>query len=190
MTWAPGFTDIGAHEFGGSSNDTTPPAIVSVTPGAVASGGTIYGDTLTEIAITFSEPLNLIDALATGSYELVEAGLNEAFGDLDDVVVPVSVAWLPGLNRVLLDLGDPLAGGNYRFTIFGNGGMHDLSGLSLDGDDDTFAGGNYERFFTVQPIVPPTFSGDTSGSGTEDGVPVTGTLAATDVFNTPVDDFS
>ncbi|MCB1232453.1 MAG: tandem-95 repeat protein [Verrucomicrobiae bacterium] len=190
FTWGPGYTDIGAHEFGGSSNDTTPPSIVSVTPGPVASGGIVYGDTLTEIAINFSEALLTIDAIAPGSYELVEAGLNETFGDLDDVFVTLTATWLPGLNRVLLDLGGPLAGGNYRFTLFGDDGMHDLSGLSLDGDGDTFAGGNYVRFFSVQPIVPPTFSGDVSGAGSEDGGPVTGTLSATDVFNTPVADFS
>ncbi|MCB1087051.1 MAG: tandem-95 repeat protein, partial [Verrucomicrobiae bacterium] len=190
LTWAPGFTDIGAHEFGGSSNDTTPPAIISVTPGPVASGGIVYGETLTEIVITFSESLNTVDALAPGSYELVEAGLNETFGDSDDVFIPVSATWVPGLNQVLLDLGGPLTGGSYRFTIFGDGGMHDLSGLSLDGDGDTFAGGNFERFFSVQPIVPPTFSGDTSGTGSEDGAPVTGTLSSIDVFNAPVSNFS
>src|SRR5262249_49455509 len=39
FTLAPGAIDIGAHEFGGSSDETTPPVVTAVTPEVVAQSG-------------------------------------------------------------------------------------------------------------------------------------------------------
>ena len=64
----PGFYDLGAFEFGGSSSDVTPPAVGETTPAGIASEAIIVP--FDQIVIEFSETMNRIDLAAPGSYEL------------------------------------------------------------------------------------------------------------------------
>ncbi|MEZ5299655.1 MAG: LamG-like jellyroll fold domain-containing protein [Verrucomicrobiales bacterium] len=149
-----GFYDRGAFEFGGSSNDTTAPQILSVTPEAAGAGGVIAGEPVTEIVITVSEPLITIDGNAASNYELREAGGNELFGDGDDVIIDLDPLYLPGGDTITLQLpGGALDPGNYRLTISGADGIRDLSGLALDGDGNSVPGGAFVSEFSIEAGV-------------------------------------
>src|SRR5207245_658122 len=59
----PGFVDIGAYEFRGSSLDVTPPTVRGTSPAAVDAGGATTSRAA-QIDLTFSEEVNPIDANA------------------------------------------------------------------------------------------------------------------------------
>ncbi len=63
------YVDIGAYEFLGNSNDTTPATVVGTTPAQIGSDGSLAGLT-GSIVVTFSKELNPIDANAPAEYEL------------------------------------------------------------------------------------------------------------------------
>ncbi|MEX2171197.1 MAG: right-handed parallel beta-helix repeat-containing protein [Pirellulales bacterium] len=162
------FVDWGAHEFQGSSLDATPPAIISTTPTAVH--GAMNVAPFDQITLNFSEPLNSIDAVAAANYKLLSAGPNGNFGDLDDVLVTIAPAYAIGGTTVIIDLPSGLlAPGQYRLTVLGGlaGGLHDLSGLLLDGDANGTAGGDYLRNFTVNSPAA-TLPGDYDRNGIVD----------------------
>ena len=190
FVWGAGVTDIGAHEFGGSSDDVTAPTITAVTPGQISAGSVIYSEDLAQIVVSFSEALNPVDANATANYQLVEAGTNQIFGDLDDVTIELTPSYIPGSNQVIVTLVNPLTIGSYQFIISGSTSIHDLSGLRLDGNADGTGGDDYVTIFEIAAAAPPAVTGDTSGSGVEDGAPVTGTLSSTDVYGATVDGFT
>jgi hypothetical protein len=154
--FVPSFADIGAYEFQGSSLDTTPPTVVSTTPGAIASGG-IVPSSINQIAVVFSEPLNVIDANASANYELRSAGPDDVFGNGDDVVYTLAPNYLLGGTTLTLNVASgALPDGRYRLTIFSNSSssVHDQSGNALDGDQNGTAGGNYVRTFSVDTTGP------------------------------------
>jgi Ca2+-binding RTX toxin-like protein len=152
---APGFRDIGAYEFRGSSTDTAAPTIPSSTPSQVFIGGGGDAPTVNHIDLNFSEPLNPIDATAASNYELRWAGPNNIPGDGDDQVVPLTPQYTLDSNKVTLTFPGYLAPGVYRITVFGSGGvaLRDLSGNALDGDVNGTPGGDFVRTFRV--IAPP-----------------------------------
>src|SRR5262245_42620718 len=82
---APGVADIGAYEFLGNSQDTTPPTVTAVSPNGIAANGTVAAY-VGPVALTFSEPINPIDAAAPANYELRSPGPDGTFGDADDVI--------------------------------------------------------------------------------------------------------
>ncbi|MGA2256316.1 MAG: right-handed parallel beta-helix repeat-containing protein, partial [Thermoguttaceae bacterium] len=69
-TLQPGFVDIGAYEFLGSSLNTTPPAITATTPSVVGGSGTTTAP-FDQFQLTLSEPLNPIDANAPAAFQLL-----------------------------------------------------------------------------------------------------------------------
>src|SRR5205823_7776180 len=79
----PGFVDMGAYEFRGTSLDTTPPTITSTIPAAIQSNGTT--PKIAQIGIGFSEQLNSIDAAAASGFELRGAGADNLFDTADDI---------------------------------------------------------------------------------------------------------
>lgn len=136
------YVELGAYEFQGSSSDTTPPTVIS----SVVHLHGPAGSRFSEIHVTFSEPLDPIDANAAANYELREAGGNLLFGDADDTVYSLTPHYAAGSTEVTLDVavaGGVLPHGLYRFTISGNTSIHDQSGLRLDGDNDGQAGGDH-----------------------------------------------
>ncbi len=179
-TLEPGIVDLGAYEFQGSSLNLTPPSITSVTPAFVETGGT--GFSFTQLQLTFSEPVNAIDADSTAVYQLVQAG-SSGFGSPNDVIYPLTPQYNSTSNKVTLTVtglnGGSLPAGDYQLTVFSTATdtIHDLSGNALDGDENGTAGGNFVRTFTLtgaQPIVTGVSpaSGPVSG-GTS--VTITGT---------------
>lgn len=151
----PGFVDQGAYEFLGSSNDVVPPSITATSPPAIFSSGSI--SPLSQIGVTFSESINPIDAAASGNYQLLGAGADGQFGTADDQTYPMAASYTPGSTAVTLKIpAGPLPPGVYRLSVFGNGsGIHDVSGLLLDGLGNGIAGSNFVRTFTVtaSPLV-------------------------------------
>ena len=163
----PGIVDLGAYEFRGSSLDTTPPTVTSVSPAVIASGS--VGFSFTQLRVTFSKPVNPIDAGSSAVYELRKAGSN-GFGSTDDVIYSLTPTYNAATNTVTLTvngLGNgALPAGNYRFTIFSVGAdtIHDLSGNALDGDGDGSAGGSFVQTFTLTG-APPTVIGISPAAG-------------------------
>jgi hypothetical protein len=138
--FVPGIVDIGAYEFQGSSLDAVPPTVVKA--GAIVAG--TPDAPANQIQITFSEPLNVVDANASANYDLREAGPNGIFNDGDDAVITLTPHYTSGAKTVLLDtnLTTPaLPPGRYQLTVRGDS-LHDSSGLKLDGDANGSEGGN------------------------------------------------
>ena len=143
----PGFADIGAYEFLGNSLATTSPTITAISPSAIAAGGTVTSG-FNQIELTFSEPLNTIDANAPAAYELVGQGQTGA--GTGTTVYKLVPQYTPGSSTVTLSVVVPgdgnLPSGSYELTVFGSA-LHDLSGLELAGSGT--AGSNYVRAFSL-----------------------------------------
>ncbi len=164
-----GFADLGAYEFGGDSNDTTPPQVITTTPAFIEASGT-SGVATTQILISFSEALDPIDANAPANYEL-RRSVNGIFGDGDDIIYNLIPAYVFNLstNASVTTLnpgigGAPLPGDTYRLTVHGNASssVHDIAGNRLDGNRDGVVSGSlpdeYIRTFVILPpgiIVTP-----------------------------------
>ena len=168
--FVPGFVDVGAYEFRGSSGDTTPPTVTATVPAAVGAGGAVLAalNQPRQITLTFSEAINSIDARAAGNFVITGAGRDGVFGTADDLLLTAVPRYVAGARDVSLDLaqGFPEAG-IYRLTVFGSvsTSVHDLSGLRLDGNGDGAPGGDYVRTFTVAAeTVAPTVTAVWVGS--------------------------
>ncbi len=132
-------TDIGAHEFAGSSNDATVPTVTSTVPSAIASGG-FHGVPFDRITVKFSEIVDNIDARSGLNYALVrDSDANGTFNGTDEVF-PLTPQHTPGSDTVTLvaDAGI-LPVGVYRLTIAGST-IHDTAGNLL---------AQYQKTFTV-----------------------------------------
>jgi hypothetical protein len=138
--------DVGAYEFLGAANDTTPPRVVGTSPAALHAGGNL---SLGTIRVTFSEGLNPVDATVVPNYDLRAPGADGIYDNGDDLVVPLRVVGYDAPSRtvtlaVAVDA-TTLAAGAYRFTVYGNDhgrGVRDTSDNWLDGDDNGTPGGN------------------------------------------------
>ena len=168
----PGFVDMGAYEFQGSSTDKTSPIITATTPSGVGAGGTI--GPISQVGLTFSKPLNVIDAAAPQDYQLIGAGPDGLFGTADDVVYALMPQYAGG-SATLVNLnitGGLLPAGLYRLTAFSTAtaSIHDLSGNPLAGDGVN-AGTNYVTTFPVSLPTPhllsTAFGNGTTLSGTQ-----------------------
>jgi len=163
---APGFRDLGAYEFRGSSLDTVPPTINATSPSAIQSDGTASG--VSRIQLTFTKPLNDIDASASGNYQLIGAGPDGEVGTPDDVYYTLAPSYVGNSATVTLAItgassssgaalawNGQLPDGMYQLTVYSSAsgsGIHDLSGLKLDGNGDGVPGGNYVRSFSVHNV--------------------------------------
>lgn len=154
-TLVPGFADLGAFEFQGDSNDTSPPTVIGSTPAGIHTGSVVVAETGT-LVLQLSEPLNAIDANASAAYSLLSAGADGVFGNLDDRLIDLLPSYQQGSTEIRLNPPTSLSEGNYRLTLFGQQTLHDQSGLRLDGDGDGNEGGNYVREFSVAEDFPPT----------------------------------
>ena len=163
-----GITDIGAYEFRGSSLDTQSPTLVGSSPAAIHASG-VTAQSLDSLQLNFSEEVNPIDARSPAAYELRSAGVNNTFGDSDDVVYPLRPQYTPGQNSVQLVIGALDGGpgtsnlpiGRYQVTVLGSSGtsIYDLAGNQFDGNADSNAGGNYTRVFRVIDNAAPQLFG-------------------------------
>jgi hypothetical protein len=162
----PGFVDLGAYEFPGSSLDAAPPVVNGSLPaGVFASSNDVAG--MNRITLMFVEPLNYISARSPALFALLEAGPDGAFDTGDEVNVPLAgVSYAAGALGVELSFAAPLPEGRYRLTLLGGGGnaVFDLAGNALDGDGNGAAGGTFVREFTVNnpPAVLATIVNDGS----------------------------
>ncbi len=144
----PGYADIGAYEYQGNSANTTPPAIVYASPAVIGNNGSA-AQTVSQITLTFNEPLNPIDANAPANYDLRSPGPDGIFGTANDVIYALTPQYTPGSTVVVLTIDDgTLPDGVYQLTVYGSGsrGIHDLSGNLMNG--------NWVRAFTLVPLLP------------------------------------
>ena len=135
-TLQPGIVDLGAYGFRGSSLDTTPPTVTGTSPAAIAADGSTFS--FTQFQVSFSKPVNPIDADSTAAYELREAGSN-GFGSINDVIYSLTPSYNSANNTVTFTVNGLTTGtlppGSYRLTVFSNATdtIHDLSGNALAG---------------------------------------------------------
>jgi rhamnogalacturonan endolyase len=141
-----------------AGSNHVPPTVIGTTPSLIDSNGTA-GARVTQIVVNFSEQLNATDAKASGNYELRRA-VNGVFGDGNDVVYTLTPNYFynsqTGASTTTFDLGVVLPADTYRLTIRasgGAGGLRDINGNYLDGDENDLAGGDYIRTFTILPVT-------------------------------------
>ncbi len=158
------FTDIGAYEFTGSSDDREPPTLIGTNPVGLLAEGSTAGP-VTRIELIFNEGVNPIDAIAAGNFTLKGAGDNGMFGDADDTnwelllehvndSGTVTVVPSPLPRPPFVSAPTPLPVGKYRLRISGTTTLHDLAGLPLDGDGDGAAGGDFVKTFNITNDAP------------------------------------
>ena len=157
-----GFRDIGAYEFRGNSNDFTPPTISATSPSVISNQG-LTAEPISQIQLSLSEQVNLIDTGAS-VYELRSAGVNNTFDNGDDVIYSLTRQYNPQSATITLGIqnaGQPLPAGRYRLTVISNANtsIHDLSGNLLDGDGNGTPGGNFVRTFRFVNNSAPVLSG-------------------------------
>ncbi|MFM8289704.1 MAG: beta strand repeat-containing protein, partial [Planctomycetaceae bacterium] len=172
------YVDMGCYEFGGNSNDVTPPQVVTTIPAFIENSGT-SGSLVTQVQLNFSEEVNTIDANAPANYELRRA-VNGIFGDSDDVILNLSPSYsfnpASGLSQTTLGLGlngAALPAGTYRLIVRGNvaSSIHDAAGNRLDGNRDGTVPSNlpdeYIRQFVILPadILVERIDGSTTEAG-------------------------
>ena len=143
------YFDIGAVEFRGASDDTTPPTIASIV-GLPDEGG-ITGVTTRAFSVEFSEALDQVSANSAANYELRRAGSDGLFDTPDDEVLDIALAYSFPETSLAVVLDEALEDGLYRFTV---SGALDTAANVLDGDDDGAAGGTFERTFRIGNSAP------------------------------------
>ncbi len=173
-----GFRDIGAIEFRGASNDIAPPAIVGTGPAGIFAGSTAAP--FNQFTLITSEPINRIDAQASANYRLLGAGPDSVFGTLDDITYTLTPSYVDGSNTITLTVAaGQLPGGLYQLTVFSNDitstGLHDLSGLLLDGDGNGSQGGAFVRNFAIvaDGISPTVTAGAFSQFSSDQQISIT-----------------
>ena len=114
-----------------------------------------------QVMVTFDREVNAATVTSTGFF--VTASTDGAFGNGDDVVVPVAPVVAANMLSATIDLsGQMLADDIYQVTLLGNGGnaIMDLDNNALDGENfgvlpsgNTTAGGDWISTYTV--ATPP-----------------------------------
>ncbi|HEV8606351.1 MAG TPA: right-handed parallel beta-helix repeat-containing protein [Tepidisphaeraceae bacterium] len=173
------FYDMGSYEFQGSSADITPPTIIGLAPVGIVDG-VLSNAHVSSLIISFSEPLDAVSAVSASLYSVIEAGPNGAFGNPDDVTIPISnITYTPGSTDVRVFFNSQLPDGIYRLTISGAIGnaVVDQAGNAIDGDSNGTTGGNFVRSFQLD-VTPPTVV-----SVTPSGAVAAGPTQFTVVFN-------
>jgi parallel beta-helix repeat protein len=151
----PGFVDIGALEFQGTSGDLTPPTVANIQPSQIGLAGTV-SDPTNSISISFSEAMDLISARSQRVYQLIGDGLDQQFDTADDVAIAIgTVGYVAGSLDLTLNLARTLPTDRYRLTLYSQSGraLVDQAGNPLDGDENGTAGGDYVRIFQVANAV-------------------------------------
>ncbi len=111
-------------------------------PTAVDTNG-VTATTISEIGLALDEQLFGLSTLATSQYELRSSGVNNQFGDGDDVLFAITPEYSPLSDTLNLSVvTGALPAGLFRLTVSGTS-LIDLSGNRLDGDANGTAGGNY-----------------------------------------------
>lgn len=109
-----------------------------------------------QLLVTFNEAMDSALAADPASYRVVAAGADrDVPTDLcstlegDDVALDLAgVAYDDGSLTATLDLGATLADGPYRLLVCDT--LTDAAGNALDGDENAFAGADFERYFRIE----------------------------------------
>jgi hypothetical protein len=144
---------------GAVPDDTVPPAVVDVTPRIVQYAHATNDAAIDRLTVEFSERLDATAAGDSGNYELTETGDDGTAFDLTPTYTPGATDG--DTSHVDLFLDGRLPPGEYRLRILATA-LVDEAGLSLDGDDDGTAGGDYVREFVVELTGPTVAITDVS----------------------------
>ena len=142
-----GIVEIGAYEFLGSSLDTNPPVVTATAPVEIDAETTV-DVSIVAFSVHFNEAIDSIDAVSPANFILVHDSDTSGGFDPTDTFYDLTPLYAVGTTQVALFADALLPDGLYRLTIQG-AGVHDLAGNELDGDNDTVAGGDYVRIFTI-----------------------------------------
>lgn len=178
----PSYVDAGAFEFQGSSLDTTPPQVTATTP-ALVNAGAVSNVLTSQIALSFSKPLEPTDAGAAAAYRLIQdTNHNGLFGDNGDITIALLPQYIAATRSVILvAAAGVLPNGTYQLTVLG-GSLHDTSGLALDGAGNATPGSNYVRTFQIDTVAPTV--------AIDPVVPAPGVSQVTITFSEPISQFS
>jgi len=134
------------------NHDIAPPIVMATSPAEVYAGGIVAPvPAVLRIDVTFSEPVDAINARAAANYELRDDGGDGFFGDAGDTIYDLVPYYTPGETTVSLAIAGELPAGAYRLTVSGTGTapIRDLAVNALDGNGDGQAGGDYVADFFV-----------------------------------------
>lgn len=128
---------------------TLPAPQPTTVDGLPAEGAALIGD-LTNFKMRFDQIMDPATVNALGSFALVYAGADGAFGTFDDA--SVAMAWdeyLVGGNEVSFTVTGALSSaGTYRFSAW-SPALTNPFGTTLDGDSDGLPGGAFHRTFSA-----------------------------------------
>lgn len=142
------FYDMGAYEFQGDSNDSTPPQVTGITH--LPADGSTTDLAFSSVQVSFSESLDGISARSPANYELLFAGADGFLDTPDDIEIGLTPAYsFPETDLTLQFDGGVLADGLYRLRLSGTLAIYDTAGNPLDGDANGTPGGDYLRTFTI-----------------------------------------
>jgi len=173
------------YVFAFETPDTIPPQVMEVRADGVAilDGGTIFCPPTT-IEIDFDEEIDPA-TVTTDTVSLVASGGDGTFGDGNEVEVvldPGDVTPDAAGTTATVDLaGLTLADETYRFAAAGSAPprVADIAGNALDGDGDTFAGGDFTTTFTIDAPLPEVDTVDPAPGSTAYTVPTEVTVTFT-----------
>src|SRR5207237_1136138 len=83
--------------------------------------------TLDRLGVTFSEPINAVDALTPANYQLRWAGPDGVLDNADDVLITVTPSYAIDAATVTLVLPGYLKAGLYRLSVYGSGPAGNLA---------------------------------------------------------------
>lgn len=160
------------------ATDADPPAVAGIgsladTGDGTLAEGEIVEVAVTELLVTFDEPVRSGDAANPGLYSLLRSGPDQSFETAgcgptapeDEVVNLAGGSYAPPTATLTVE-GSALPDGLYRLRACA--GIRDLEGNGLDGDGDGAGGDDFARTFRVDTL-PPTVAalGADFGGGVE-----------------------
>jgi methionine-rich copper-binding protein CopC len=128
------------------------PSVASISPTSGPQGSA----TISELVVSFNEPLLPLTAEDPLNFHLIVAGANGLLedGGGDDVGIPLVPSY-DGLQTVTLTVDEsftPLARGAYQLTISSN--VQDVSGNALNSRNGPSSGSDHVHVFSVVPAGP------------------------------------
>ena len=158
----------------------TVPFVTSTTPDLTGDPSLPAGTK--SLKVVFSE--TMLGADSAGNYELRAAGADDAWDSPDDVLTPLTPAYVGRTATLAFAV---LPAGRYRLTV--RDAIVDDSGNHLDGNADGAAGGDFARAFSIVPGPATKLSVSGFPQTVTAGVDHPLTVRALDAYNNTATDY-
>lgn len=181
--------------------DSTPPQVALVhSVGATAGGELAEGEKtaapITQLLVTFDEPMAPGPLTSAANWLLVEASIDLAIDTAscaggvhpDDIAVPVDGVAALGASGAAVAAGGGMALPRGTYALFACDTLVDGANNSLDGDFDTVPGGDFGRLFGIQGtalFANPNLDGGSAGWSLEGAAGATMSWSAADANGAP-----